>query len=97
MGKRAFPPLPTRPQLVLAVYPALFHFSLVGWEFNLAKWGAWADYIWKIPIQHFFTFNLMLACLFDKFKLNRMKIIEKIQFFRSQLAGWEAGWVGWAS
>ena len=25
LGKRAFPPLPTRPQLVWAVYPALFH------------------------------------------------------------------------
>ena len=24
MGKHAFPPLPTRPRLVLAVYPALF-------------------------------------------------------------------------
>ena len=28
MGKRAFPPLPTRPQLVLAVYPALFPLQL---------------------------------------------------------------------
>ena len=29
MGKHAFPPLPTRPQLVLAVYPALFSFLIV--------------------------------------------------------------------
>ena len=29
MGKHAFPPLPTRPRLVLAVYPALFIYIIV--------------------------------------------------------------------
>ena len=36
--KRAFPPLPTRPRLVLAVYPALFFFYLrlrISWRGSL--------------------------------------------------------------
>ena len=39
MWKRAFPPLPTRPQLVLAVYPALLSYHLLVYANIFSKNG----------------------------------------------------------
>ena len=74
--KRAFPPLPTRPRLVLAMYPALFY-TLVQCQVNLRKnaGNVWKDMsssgsrwtlsllVWSISVCYPFCVNYSLKTM----------------------------------
>ena len=67
MGKRAFPPLPTRPQLV-AVYPALFSeiFDFIS-DSHLTHYSTEMGQKWVISVGEWLSLmKLKISDLYDK-------------------------------